>query len=178
MIPLLKDIIIEKKKWLTEDELLEILAISESTPGPLAINTATYIGYKIKGIVGSIFATLGVIIPSFIIIFIISLFFNVFKENIYVQYAFSGINVGVSILILYASYSLLKKQKKSLYNYFTIVITIVIMILIEIYNLPFSSIYLIIAGGVINLMVFHISSLIRTKKEDLLKNKNSKGGDK
>ena len=84
MIPQIKEIVIEKEKWLSEDEMLELLAIAESTPGPIAINMATYIGYQRKGFLGSLFSTLGVILPSMIIIFIISLFFDKFLANEYV----------------------------------------------------------------------------------------------
>ena len=77
MIPQIKEVVIEKKKWMTEEEILDVIAIAESTPGPIAINSATYIGYKQNKIIGSIFATLGVVLPSFLIIFIISLFFIV-----------------------------------------------------------------------------------------------------
>lgn len=92
MIGQLKDIVVEKKKWVTNDELLEICAIAESTPGPVAINLSTYIGYKNKKILGSLVSTLGAVLPSFIVIFIISLFLEAFMQNKYVQYAFVGIN--------------------------------------------------------------------------------------
>ena len=91
MIPQLKDIMITKYQWITDDELLDVIAIAESTPGPIAINLATYIGYKRHKILGSIFATLGVVIPSLIIIYIISLFFKQFMTFKYVKYAFVGI---------------------------------------------------------------------------------------
>ena len=100
MIAQFKEVFVEQKKWITEEELLEIITIAESTPGPIAINMATYIGYKQKKILGSIFSTLGVVLPSFIIIFIISLFIEEFMSFKVVKYAFVGINVGVSFLIL------------------------------------------------------------------------------
>ena len=100
MISQIKEIIVEKKKWITEEELLEIITIAESTPGPIAINMATYIGYKRKKVLGSLFSTLGVVLPSFIIIFIISLFIEEFMSFKIVKYAFVGINVGVSFLII------------------------------------------------------------------------------
>ena len=84
MIPQIKEIVVEKKKWITEDDMLEILAIAESTPGPIAINMATYIGYLKGKVLGSIAATIGVVLPSLIIIFIISLFFDAFIANKYV----------------------------------------------------------------------------------------------
>ena len=100
MIPQIKEVVIEKKKWISEEEMLDIIAIAESTPGPIAINSATYIGYKQNKILGSIFATLGVVLPSFLIIFPLSLFFDKFLENQYVAYAFVGIKACVAFLIL------------------------------------------------------------------------------
>ena len=102
MIPQLKEIIVEKEHFLTEDKMMEIIAIAESTPGPLAINSATFVGYQQKKILGAFFATLGVVLPSLIIIFIISLFFDAFIANKYVAYAFSGIKCAVAFLIIKA----------------------------------------------------------------------------
>ena len=102
MISQIKEAVVEKKKWLSDDELMEIITIAESTPGPIAINLATFVGYKRKGVKGSIAATLGVILPSFIILYIISLFLDSFMENKYVAYAFSGIKCAVAFLILKA----------------------------------------------------------------------------
>ena len=100
MIPQITEIVVEKKKWMTEDDMLELLAIAESTPGPIAINMATYIGYKQKGILGSVIATIGVVLPSLIIIYLIFLILEQYMQNKYVQYAFTGIKVGVAFLIL------------------------------------------------------------------------------
>src|SRR5574344_471028 len=100
MISIIKQEIVDKYHWLTDDELTEIIAIAESTPGPIAINMATYVGYKRTGILGSILATLGVVIPSVVIILIISLFLDAFMSNNYVMYAFEGIKCGVALLIL------------------------------------------------------------------------------
>ena len=88
MIPILQREVSEKKKWISEMEMLDILAVSESTPGPIAVNTATYVGYEVAGFWGSFFATLGLIIPSFIIIFIISFFYKDFMNWTVVQAAF------------------------------------------------------------------------------------------
>ena len=99
MIPSLKEIVVEKKKWLSEEEMLEILAISESTPGPIAINMATFIGYRQKKVLGSVLSTLGVVLPSLIIIYIISLFFDAFLANQYVASAFIGIKACVALFI-------------------------------------------------------------------------------
>ena len=114
MIANFQETIVEKKKWLTEDEFMEIITVAESTPGPIAINVATFVGYKKKGFLGSLFATLGVVLPSLVIIFVISLVLDQFMENVYVQYAFNGIKVAVAFLITRAGINLFKKMEKKI----------------------------------------------------------------
>ena len=103
MIPIIQDEVTRKRKWITNEEIFDIIAISETTPGPIAVNTATYIGYKIAGVIGSIVATLGLAIPSFIIIFVISYFYKDFMQWTVIQAAFKGLKVGVVILLITAS---------------------------------------------------------------------------
>ena len=112
MIALLEDEFVSKKKWVDHEEFLDIAAIAESTPGPIAINAATYIGYKLFGILGSIVATVAICIPSFVIIYAISLFFDAFLSFTLVAYAFRGIQVCVVYLILSAGLKMLRKMKK------------------------------------------------------------------
>ena len=102
MIALLENEFVEKKKWITKNEFLDMVAIAESTPGPVAVNIATYIGYKTAGFKGAAVSTLAVCIPSFAVIFCISLFFEQFLKLTYVSYAFRGIQVCVIYLILSA----------------------------------------------------------------------------
>ncbi len=116
MIPLLQKEVVEKKKWIDENEMLDITAISQSTPGPLAINCATFVGYKIGGVWGSVLATLGVVIPSFFIIIGVSIIFNMFKDNIIVNNVFAGVKAGVIVLILEAALKLGKPIKKDYFN--------------------------------------------------------------
>lgn len=170
MIPTIKEIAVEKKKWLTEDEMLEMLAIAESTPGPIAINMATYIGFKQKKLLGAIFATLGVILPSFIIILIISLFIDRFMNNIYVQYAFVGINCGVAFLIIKAAIGLFKKMKKNVFNIIVFSIVFIIMILLDLFALKLSSIYLILAGGILGIITYTIIDAKEKNKENVITN--------
>lgn len=115
MISLVERDLVEKKGWISSDEMLEIIAIAESTPGAIAINMATYIGAKRAGILGAIFATLGVVTPSFIIIFAISFFIVRFKEIKWVAFAFKGIRAGVLVLILGAVIKLMKKLERSVF---------------------------------------------------------------
>lgn len=117
MIPLIHFYAVDKYKWISETEFIDIIAIAESTPGPIAINSATYVGYKHNGVIGSALATIGVALPSVIIIVLISAFLMQFKDNVYVEYAFLGIRVGVSVLILNASIRIYKKVKKSYMAY-------------------------------------------------------------
>ena len=116
MIAILENEFVENKKWMTKEEFLDMVAIAESTPGPIAINSATYIGYRQAGFWGSLLSTLGVVLPSFVIIYIISLFFDKFLQFEYVQYAFKGIQACVVYLILSAGIKMLKGLKKTALN--------------------------------------------------------------
>lgn len=119
MLPMLQREVVEKYKWATSDELLDYYAIGQCTPGIIAVNTATFIGYKLKGIPGAIFATLGVVTPSMIIIGIIAAFISGFRDLEVVQWAFSGIRAAVVALILSA---VIKIGKKSIVDIFTVII--------------------------------------------------------
>lgn len=117
MIPIIENEISEKKSWIQPDDLLEVVAISETTPGPIAICAATFIGYRVAGIIGAFCATLGVVIPSFIIIFLISLFLRTFEQITFIKYAFFGIRAGVLALLVKAVVSMFKKAPKNLAAY-------------------------------------------------------------
>lgn len=156
MIAQVKETIVEKKKWLEEDELLHIITIAESTPGPIAINMATYVGYKKKGILGSAFATLGVVLPSLVIIFTVSLFLDAFMENKYVQYAFSGIQCAVAFLILKAGWNLFVKMEKKPLPLITFFAAFITLVLLELFSLSFSSIFFILIGGVIGIFAYAV----------------------
>ena len=125
MIPILQKEVSEKRKWIDEREILDILAISESTPGPIAINTATYVGYEVAGFWGSFFATLGLIIPSFAIIFVISFFYKDFMNWQVMQAAFKGLRIGVIILLIKAVLKLKKTVKFSILSWIIFGITFV-----------------------------------------------------
>jgi chromate transporter len=117
MIPLIQKEVVDNKKWVTDDDILEIIAIAESTPGPIAINSATFIGYKTCGVLGSFFATLGVVLPSFVIIMIIAFLLNGFAEITAVKYAFFGIRAGVLALLLKSFWGMFKKCPKNAVAY-------------------------------------------------------------
>ena len=112
MIPLIQHETVGKKKWVTDEDILDIVAIAESTPGPIAINAATFVGHRVAGFKGACAATLGVILPSFVIIALISYVLEEFQGLKAVQYAFFGLRAGVLALILKAFWNMAKKQKK------------------------------------------------------------------
>lgn len=113
MVPLIQREASEKNGWVTDEDILDIVAIAESTPGPIAINSATFVGYRACGVLGSVCATLGTVLPSFIIILALSGILRQFQENVYVQYAFRGIRCGVLALILKAMWGMYKKCNKN-----------------------------------------------------------------
>lgn len=165
MISLLREAVVEKKKWLSDDEMVEVIGIAESTPGPIAINMATFVGYQQAGVLGSMVATLGVVLPSLVIIYAISLFFEQFLQNQFVKYAFYGIKIAVSILILNAAFEMIKKIEKKVLPILILVIVTILMLLIELFSLPFSTIYLILIGGIIGIISYLFSlKKARTKK--------------
>lgn len=148
MIPNIKSEIVTKKKWITDDEMLNIIAIAESTPGVIAVNSATFVGYKIGKFWGSLIATIGVVMPSIIVICIIAAYFKDFLEYPYVKEIFKGIRVGVSVLILNAGIKLFKQSPKSALVYIIIGLTIVLRILTNI-----DSIILILSGASLSIIV-------------------------
>ncbi len=117
MIPIIENEITDKRGWIKEDELLEVVAISETTPGPIAICAATFIGFRVAGLLGAFAATVGVVLPSFVIIYLISLFLRKFEEFEVVKYAFFGIRAGVLALLIKAVVSMFKKAPKNIVAY-------------------------------------------------------------
>lgn len=159
MIALFEREFVEKRKWIDHDEFLDLVAISESTPGPIAINSATYIGFKVAGFFGSLCATVGVVIPSFVIIYLISMFFEQFLSFELVAKAFRGVQVCVCYLILSAGIKLFRKSQKTAFSVIMFSVTCVILVIIEVLSLSFSSVYLILIGGVVGVLYFYMESL-------------------
>lgn len=167
MIALLEDEFVERKKWLTHDEFMNITVIAESTPGPIAINSATYIGYKIAGVLGSAVSTIGVCIPSFIIIYVISLFFDRFMQFEIVAAAFKGIQVCVVYLIFSAGIKFLKNVKKSVLSYTLISLTVLCMVTFSLFAVKFSAIFYILIGAVVGIFAYLIKLIsAKAKKEE------------
>jgi len=165
MIALLENEFVSKKKWIEKEEFLDMVAIAESTPGPIAINSATYIGYKIAGFFGSLSATIAVCIPSFIIIFVISLFFEAFLSLKYVAYAFSGIQICVIYLIMSAGIKMLKGLKKTPFNIVMVSLTAVIMVAFTLLSISFSTVFYILIGGAIGVIFYLICTHSKVKKD-------------
>ena len=134
MIALLENEFVSKKEWIEKDEFLDMVAIAESTPGPIAINAATYIGYKMLGCLGSLTATVAVCIPSFVIIYAISLFFDAFLSLTLVAYAFKGIQVCVIWLILSAGLKMLGQMKKTAFNILILSAVILCMVAFSVFS--------------------------------------------
>ena len=117
MIPLIQNEAVEKRGWVTDEDILDIIAIAESTPGPIAINSATFVGYRAAGVLGSVCATLGVVLPSFVIILLISFVLKQFQDIKAVQYAFHGIRAGVLALLCKSLWTMYKKCPKGWVSY-------------------------------------------------------------
>lgn len=156
MIPLISKEVVEKKKWISDEDILDIIAIAESTPGPIAINSATFIGYRVAGFWGSFFATLGVVLPSFVIILALSFVLRQFEESKIVQNAFMGVRAGVLALIVKALVNMYKKCPKGIVTYIVAVLAFAVTIFTEV-NL----IFVIIGCAVFGL----VSSFIIEGKE-------------
>lgn len=129
MIPIIENETSKKRKWVSGEDLLDIVAISESTPGPIAICAASFIGYRVVGVIGAFMATLGVVLPSFVIIFLISMFLREFSSYDIVKYAFVGIRAGVLALIIKAVISMFKKAPKNILAYIIMAVAFALVVL-------------------------------------------------
>ena len=155
MIPIIEEEVAKKRKWVSDIEILDIIAISESTPGPIAVNTATYVGYKVSGILGSIFATLGLAIPSFVIIFVISFFYKDFMQWKPMIAIFRGLKVGVILLLISALFKLKKGVKVNFISVTLFVLALCAMLAFTIFNVNFRylSLCLILLGIIVGLVL-------------------------
>ena len=163
MISLLEAEFVARRAWISHDEFMDVVVIAESTPGPIAINCATYIGYKNGGILGSVFATLGMVVPSFTVIYLISLFFNLFMSLSLVAAAFRGIQVCVVFLIFSAGVNMLKKMKKTPFSITVTLVTLLIMTAFALFSVNFSSIFYIVISGSVGALIYTVK-YIKDKK--------------
>ena len=163
MISIIADVCVEKKCWLSHDEMMDLTVIAESTPGPIAINAATYVGYKQAGIPGSVAATVGMVLPSFVIIYLISTVLDNFLEIAWIANAFRGIKIGVGLLIFNVALTMLKKMKKKPQPRIIAGCAFAVILAVNFLSLKLSTITLLIAAGSVSLGIF------------LLKQKGGKG---
>lgn len=163
MISLIEDACVAKKGWITHEEMMDTVVVAEATPGPIAINCATFVGYSQAGILGAVIATLGIIVPSFSIILLIAAYFDRFLDIALVADAFKGIKIGVGFLIFSAALKMTKKMEKDVLSQCIMVGSCGIMLLIDIFAWEFSSVGLLLAAAVVGLIAFGIKELISRK---------------
>ena len=154
MIALIEHSCVEQKRWITHDEMMDVTVIAESTPGPIAINCATFVGYKQRGLLGSVAATVGIVLPSFCIIFMISMFLDNFLEIAWIAHAFMGIKIAVGILILDAAIKMIKKMQKKPAPLAIMGCSFITMLLIDVFALRISSITLMLVAAVVSFAMF------------------------
>ena len=164
MIALLESELVAKRKWLEKDEFLDMIAVAESTPGPVAVNMATFIGYRQGGVAGAAFSTLGVCLPSFLIIFGISFFFDAFLSLSYVSYAFKGIRVCVIYLILSAGMKMLKSLSGTAFNRIIVAGVVAAMVGCSVAAVSFSSLYYILLCGAAGVLLYLLKKLRKEEK--------------
>ena len=160
MLPLISRIVVDKYHWMTDEELVDMLAIAESTPGVIAVNLATYTGYKLNKIIGSFFATFGVVLPSFIIICLISFFYEQFINIKVISWAFMGIKACVAILILNAGMKLFKHVNKNIFSFVVLGLSFLIALFVP----SISTVYIILSGLIIGILYYSICEKIKSKK--------------
>lgn len=164
LVSMIENTCVEKKAWLTHDEMMTVTVIAESTPGPIAINCATYVGYRQKGMVGAIVATIGMVLPSFVIILLVSMVFDNFLEITWIASAFKGIRIAVGIIILDAGIKMVRKMHKKVIPRIIMACSALAMFLIDIFALKISSIVLMLVAAVVSLSIFLIKG--KTAKEE------------
>ena len=166
MIALFEREFVEKRKVLENDEFLDLVAIAESTPGPIAINVATYVGYRVLGIIGAIVSTVAICIPSVTVIFCISLFFDAFLENEIVASAFRGVQVCVIYLIISAGLKMFKKMKKKPFPLVLVFSTVLGLSAVTLFAVSFSSIFFILIGAMAGICAYAIAKFKKKRKTE------------
>lgn len=159
MIALLESELVAKQKWLEKDEFLDMIAVAESTPGPVAVNMATFIGYRQGGVAGAAFSTLGVCLPSFLIIFGISFFFDAFLSLSYVSYAFKGIRVCVIYLILSSGWKLLKTMERTPFSLLLFGTVFSALLIFSLLSVRFSSVLYILLSALAGFFLYLIQKI-------------------
>lgn len=156
MIAVIEHACVDRKHWITHDEMMDVTVIAESTPGPIAINCATFVGYKQRGLLGAAAATIGVVLPSFCVIFLVSMFLDRFLEIAWIAHAFMGIKLAVGILILDAAIRMIRKMEKKPLPLAIMAGAFSAMLLIDVFALRVSSIALMLVAAAVSLALFLI----------------------
>ena len=164
MISMIESYCVEQKKWISHDDMMNVTVIAESTPGPIAINCATFVGCRQAGFPGSLIATLGIVLPSFILICAISMFLDNFLKITVIASAFKGIKIAVGLLILDAAVTMISKMHRKPWPYAIMVCSFVIMFFANVFAWNFSSIGLMLIMAVFSLAVFSMKSALRCGK--------------
>ncbi len=163
MIAVIENNCVEKKKWITHDEMMNITVIAESTPGPVSINCATFTGYKKAGFIGALLATLGMVVPSFIIIYLISGVLDNFLELTVISNAFKGIKIAVGIVISDVAVTMIKKLHKKKFPMVIMICSCIVMLFINIFAWNFSTIGLMTIAGAVGLALFVVKDIQKQK---------------
>lgn len=154
MISMIENICVERKKWISHEDMMNITVLAESTPGPISINCATFVGYRQAGFWGALAATVGVILPSFAVIYAISMFLDNFLEIRLVANAFQGVKIAVGLLILDTGWNMLQKMPKNAQNWTIFLASLIAMLLIDLFSWGFSTIGLMLLAGALSLAVY------------------------
>ena len=163
MLSMIEHHCVEQKQWITHDEMMNITVIAESTPGPIAINCATFTGYRQAGFFGALAATLGIVFPSFAVIYVISRFLDHFLEITLIAHAFQGIKIGAGLLILDAAVVMIKKMPKKLLPRIIMIFSAAAMLMISAFSWNFSSISLMLTAAVVSLCIFLLKEMSQKK---------------
>ncbi len=166
MISLINNVCVEEKKWITHDEMVNVTVMAESTPGPIAINCATYVGYRKGRLPGAVIATLGMVLPSFLVIYVISRFLNDFLEIGWLANAFRGIKIAVGLLIVDAAVKMIRKMKKKPMQTGMLVCSVVAMTVISVLRLNISSVVLMTAAACVGIAVLMIKDRAGKEKAE------------
>ncbi len=163
MIPLIQRIVVDEKHWLTHEEMLEIIIVAESTPGPVALNVATFVGYRQRRLLGAISASVGVVVPSFVIIGLIALFFDEIKGNTIIAGALSGIKTAVVVLVSSALFKLYKLLPQDRITLWIIALLTAGMVSLDMLNVAVSGIFFIIGGGLVGFSLYALNHYLKKR---------------
>ncbi len=156
MISVIEDACVDRRGWITRAEMDDLVVVAESTPGPIAINCATFVGGRQAGTVGAIVATLGMILPSFLVIFAVSKLMDRFLEIKLIASAFRGIKLAVGVLVLDAGWRLFRRMKKDSLSLSILAVSLAVMLGINLLALRLSSVVLMLAAAAVSLLAFEL----------------------